>query len=83
MRSSANETLLTYSSAMIRIWGLESPDQVSMARSALELILGVTSVEISTEAQHAHVRFDPRRVRLQQFCTALHAVELDAEILEM
>lgn len=79
----SHETSLTQSSALIRIRGLESPDQISMARSALELILGVTSVEISTDAKRAHVHFDPRRVRLQQFCTALHAVELDAEILEM
>ena len=77
------EARLTDSSALIRIPGLGSPRAVSTARSALELIMGVTGVDISLDAQQACVRFDPRRVRLQQFCVALHAVELDAEIVEM
>ena len=74
---------LSDSSALIRIRGLKSPLTVSTARSALELIMGVTDVEIYADMQQACVHFDPRRVRLQQFCTALHAVELDAEIVEM
>lgn len=81
--TSMNELPLTDSSALIRIRGLRSPLSVSTARSALELILGVTDVEIYADMQQACVRFDPRRVRLQQFCTALHAVQLDAEIVEM
>ena len=78
-----NEPLLTDSSALIKIAGLESPRSVSTARSALELILGVIDVDISADSQQACVRFDPRRVRLQQLCIALRAVQLEAEIVEM
>jgi cation transport ATPase len=74
---------LTHSSALIRIRGMQSPVSVSTARSALELIKGVTDVEIYADMQQACVHFDPRSVRLQQFCTALRAVQLDAEIVEM
>lgn len=67
--------------ANIAIRGLDGGRCVSSVRSALSLIRGVQTVEISLESGHATVYFDPEKAHPSQFPVAVQAVGFEAQLV--
>ncbi len=69
--------------AVVLIRGMKGPRCRASAHSALSLIRGVASVEVSLEGGRATVLFDPRKADADQFRVALGAVGFQAVVLEV
>lgn len=65
----------------IQIIGMAGNGCTAKVRSALTAIRGVGSVEVSREAGVATVRYDPERVRPEQFKTAVRVMGFEAKLL--
>lgn len=68
--------------AIMRISGMCGTRCLSSAYSALSLIRGVETVEISLDTGLATVTYDPEKVNVNQFPVAIGAVGLQAEPVE-